>query len=114
MLVFLPTAAKGTYHPATYRIKQVALDLVHANSGGELTASRVNLLPHKILLVHDLVAQPERRILVADEVGLGKTIETGMRLRELVARGEADRVLIVSPAWLVKGRSTASENEATG
>lgn len=88
--------------PATYRIKQVALDLVHANSGGELTASRVNLLPHQILLVHDLVAQPERRILVADEVGLGKTIETGMLLRELVARGEADRVLIVSPAGLVK------------
>ena len=88
--------------PVTYRIKQIALDLVHANSGGELSASRVNLLPHQILLVHDLVAQPERRILVADEVGLGKTIETGMLLRELVARGEADRVLIVSPAGLVK------------
>jgi ERCC4-related helicase len=41
-------------------------------------------------------------MLIADEVGLGKTIETGMLLRELNARGEADRVLIVTPAGLVK------------
>jgi superfamily II DNA or RNA helicase len=88
--------------PALYRVKQVALDLVHANSGGELSSSRVNLLPHQILLVHDLIAKGERRVLVADEVGLGKTIETGMLLRELHARHEAERVLIVTPAGLVK------------
>lgn len=88
--------------PALYRVKQIALDLVHANSGGELSSSRVNLLPHQILLVHDLVAKSERRVLVADEVGLGKTIETGMLLRELHARHEAERVLIVTPAGLVK------------
>ncbi|MBI4468459.1 MAG: DEAD/DEAH box helicase family protein [Acidobacteria bacterium] len=88
--------------PATYRIRQIAIDLAHSNSGGELSASRVNLLPHQILLVHDLVAMTERRVLLADEVGLGKTIETGMLLRELNARGEVDRVLIVTPAGLVK------------
>jgi len=88
--------------PIAYRVKQIAIDLAHSNSGGELSASRVNLLPHQILLVHDLVEMPERRMLVADEVGLGKTIETGMLLRELNARSEADRVLIVTPAGLVK------------
>jgi superfamily II DNA or RNA helicase len=88
--------------PIAYRVKQIAIDLTHSNSGGELSASRVNLLPHQILLVHDLVEMPERRMLIADEVGLGKTIETGMLLRELNARGEADRVLIVTPAGLVK------------
>ena len=62
--------------------------LAHSNSGGELSASRVNLLPHQILLVHDLVEMAERRMLVADEVGLGKTIETGMLLRELNARAK--------------------------
>ena len=94
---------EGTFDdPIAYRVKQVAIDLAHSNSGGELSASRVNLLPHQILLVHDLVAMMDRRMLIADEVGLGKTIETGMLLRELNARSEADRVLIVTPAGLVR------------
>lgn len=88
--------------PKVYRLKQMALDMVHANSGGELTASRVNLLPHQILLVHDLVATAPRRVLIADEVGLGKTIETGMLIRELMARGDAERILIVTPAGLIE------------
>jgi SNF2 family DNA or RNA helicase len=41
-------------------------------------------------------------LLIADEVGLGKTIETGMIIRELIARGEARRVLIICPAGLIK------------
>ena len=85
-----------------YRQKQMALDISYANTGGELTASRVNLLPHQILLVHDLVAMSPRRMLVADEVGLGKTIETGMLIRELIARGDAERILIVTPAGLIE------------
>ena len=88
--------------PENYRLKQMAFELIHSNNGGELTASRVNLLPHQILLVHDLVARQDRSVLIADEVGLGKTIETGMMLRELMARGEAERVLIITPAGLTR------------
>lgn len=87
--------------PHDYLLRQTAIDMVYANTGGELTSSKVDLLPHQILLVHDLVGQSPRRKLVADEVGLGKTIETGMLIRELIARGEARRVLIVVPAGLL-------------
>ena len=95
-------AAGDFDHSEDYRIRQMALDVAHANTGGELTASRVDLLPHQILLVHDLINQIPRRLLVADEAGLGKTIETGMLIRELIARGEAARILIVAPAGLLE------------
>ena len=95
-------AAGDFDNPEDYCIRQMALDLVHANTGGELTASRVDLLPHQILLVHDLVHRSPRRLLVADEVGLGKTIEAGMLIRELIARGEAARILVVAPAGLLE------------
>jgi len=45
--------------------------------------------------------QPARRFLIADEVGLGKTIEAGLIWTELEARKNANRVLIVSPSALV-------------
>lgn len=95
-------AAGDFDRPEDYCIKQMAVDILHANTGGELSASRVDLLPHQILLVHDLVGQSPRRMLIADEVGLGKTIETGMLIRELSARGDASRILIVTPAGLVE------------
>ena len=41
------------------------------------------------------------RVLLADEVGLGKTIEAGMVLREYAMRGMAERVLVLAPASLV-------------
>src|SRR5207249_3428630 len=50
-----------------------------------LTAAKVDLLPHQIVLTHRVSTAPSRRFLVADDVGLGKTIETALVLRELAS-----------------------------
>ena len=86
--------------PLDFLLKQLAHQFPLANTGGELSNSRTDLLPHQILLTHDVVDAQRRRLLIADEVGLGKTIETGMIIRELATRGEANRILIVCPAGL--------------
>jgi len=88
--------------PLDFLLKQLAYQFPLANTGGELSNSRTALLPHQILLTHDVVAATRRRFLIADEVGLGKTIETGMILRELLARGEAERILVICPAGLIR------------
>ncbi len=70
-------------------------------SAATLTAAKVDLLPHQIVLTYRIANASPRRFLVADSVGLGKTIETALILRELDSRGELARVLIVVPAGLV-------------
>jgi len=88
--------------PRDFLLRQLAWQFALGNSGGELSNARTALLPHQILLTHDLVKMQRRRLLVADDVGLGKTIETGMAIRELITRGETRRVLVITPAGLVK------------
>ena len=93
----------GHYDDARdFLLRQLAWQFALGNSGGELSNARTALLPHQILLTHDLIKMQRRRLLMADDVGLGKTIETGMVIRELIARGETRRVLVIAPAGLVK------------
>lgn len=70
-------------------------------SAASLTSAKIDLLPHQVVLVHRVATSSPRRFLVADEVGLGKTIETALILRELASRGEMKRALMVVPAGLV-------------
>lgn len=76
-----------------------ALPLIE--SAAALTAARIDLLPHQVVLTHRIATASPRRFLIADEVGLGKTIETALVLRELASRGEMVRALMVVPAGLV-------------
>jgi SNF2 family DNA or RNA helicase len=66
-----------------------------------LTSAKIDLLPHQVVLTHRVATASPRRFLIADEVGLGKTIETALLLRELISRGELKRALMVVPAGLV-------------
>lgn len=70
-------------------------------SASALTSARIDLLPHQVVLTHRIATASPRRFLIADEVGLGKTIETALILRELASRGELKRALMVVPAGLV-------------
>lgn len=63
--------------------------------------SAVIPLPHQIKALSKAVATSQVRYLLADEVGLGKTIEAGLIIRELKLRGLIRRVLVVAPKGLV-------------
>jgi len=65
-----------------------------------LSNSRTDLQPYQVEAVYRIIGAPRQRFLIADEVGLGKTIEAGMVLKELEARKRAGRVLIVTPSPL--------------
>src|SRR5947207_12584362 len=66
-----------------------------------LSISRVDPLPHQLEAVYDHLLKLARvRFLLADDAGAGKTIMSGLLIRELKLRGLAERILIVCPANL--------------
>jgi superfamily II DNA or RNA helicase len=72
-------------------------------------------LPHQLHALQRVMSSDRIRYLLADEVGLGKTIEAGMVLRELKVRGLAERVLVVAPAgitsqWVSEMKTHFSED----
>ena len=64
--------------------------------------SSVVPLPHQLYALNRAISRDRIRYLLADEVGLGKTIEAGLILRELKLRGMVRRVLVVAPKGLVR------------
>lgn len=73
----------------------------HHNELVSLGASRVELMPHQVFVAHKVVEGYPHRFLLCDEVGLGKTIEAGVIIKELRARGQAKRVLVLVPPGLM-------------
>ena len=67
---------------------------------GALLASRVMVKPHQIGVVQRVLSARAPRFILADEVGLGKTIEAGMVFSALRLSGLAARVLVVAPSHL--------------
>jgi ATP-dependent helicase HepA len=62
---------------------------------------KINIIPHQLDVAQQILNMPLPRALLADEVGLGKTIEAGLVIHQLIASGRAQRILICTPASLV-------------
>ena len=62
---------------------------------------RVDLIPHQMFIASEVASRLIPRVLLADEVGLGKTIEAGLTLHRLHLTGRAERVLILLPEPLI-------------
>ncbi|ELR64668.1 RNA polymerase associated protein RapA [Photobacterium marinum] len=72
-----------------------------------LCGMRAGLIPHQLFIAHEVGRRFAPRVLLADEVGLGKTIEAGMIIHQQVLSGRAERILILVPEtlqhqWLVE------------
>jgi ERCC4-related helicase len=68
---------------------------------GVFTRSRISLLPHQLWVCHRALRGWPIRLLIADDVGMGKTIEAGLLLWPLLANRKVQRVLVLCPAKLV-------------
>lgn len=91
-------------HPKWFRLR--AETLRHAREQAEselrgLTGGRASLIPHQLYVAHEIAQRYAPRVLLADEVGLGKTIEAGMILHSQLLTERAKRVLIVVPETLI-------------
>ena len=86
--------------PWRFELKMLAAKFLTGNKGGQLSNARTEILPHQIFTAYKVVSNSRRRFLLADEVGLGKTIEAGMIWQSLMQRGQASRTLIITPAGL--------------
>lgn len=72
-----------------------------------LLGGRASLIPHQLFIAHEAASRLAPRIMLADEVGLGKTIEAGLILHHRLVNGLSQRVLIIVPEsllhqWLVE------------
>jgi ATP-dependent helicase HepA len=89
---------------AAYDLRRTTLNLRHRQAESKvrgLLGPRVQLLPHQIYVTNEVSSRGLPRALLADEVGLGKTIEASWIIHRLLVTGRARRILIIAPAGLV-------------
>lgn len=83
------------------RVQAEAIRSVN-DTWGAFSRSRIELLPHQLWVCRQVSGRWPARWLIADDVGLGKTVEAGMILMSLLSRSQIRRLLILCPASLVE------------
>lgn len=93
----------GKYNEDYLRYVILLSKIKNETAGGILSSlsSGIIPLPHQLHVLNRAMETNNIRYILADEVGLGKTIEAGMIIKELKARGLAERILVVCPTGLV-------------
>lgn len=95
--------ASGTAHSPLEVVSRVQAECINSinSTWGMFARSKISLLPHQLWVCRKVLETWPARWLVADDVGLGKTIEAGLILSALKSRGLLERLLILCPASLV-------------
>ncbi len=94
----------GSDDPKLWALRQWVIRAQHEAASSEvrgLAGGRIALIPHQLFIAEEVANRAAPRVLLADEVGLGKTIEASLILHRLHLCGRASRVLILVPDALV-------------
>lgn len=99
-----PTGERAGPREAALLLRDALRLSLRRGAGPFRSAGRINFEPRAYQLAPLMMAlrQESVRLLIADDVGIGKTIEAGMILRELLDRGEIDRFSVLCPPHLVE------------
>ena len=104
--LFVETASYNWVDVNTFRSYLAAYQINNpsANDLYSLNSARIDFVPYQFRPALKLIHADEPRILIADSVGVGKTIEAGLIVKELQARNELENVMIICPKPLVSER----------
>ena len=96
--------AAGRLDPALHVVTRILGECIRSvnDAWGVFSRSRIDLLPHQLWVCKRVLESWPTRWLVADDVGLGKTIEAGLILTPLLSSERVHRLLILAPASLVE------------
>lgn len=89
---------------ADFALRRRSLELLHRSRKSPargFTGGRIDLIPHQLYIAQEVANRHAPRVMLSDEVGLGKTIEACLILHRLRLSGRANRILVLVPESLV-------------
>ncbi len=95
----------GHFDPSTtFALRRRTLELFHLSRKSPVRGflgGRIDLIPHQLYIAQEVASRHAARVMLSDEVGLGKTIEACLILHRLLLSGRANRILVLVPESLV-------------